>query len=183
MSGSEKTGGPMSEAAFEEMSAKFEAGRYQRKPLGEILLEAGVAPGMTVLDFGCGPGGYSIPAAQIVGPAGRVHALDRVPLAAKKVTAKAAAKGLDNLRTITSTGPTGLDDDSVDVVLLFDVLHNLAEPEPIMLELRRVLKSSGTLAVEDHHLADAELVEKTTTGGLFTLRGKGRWSHLFDPRP
>ncbi len=183
MSGSEKTGGPMSEAAFEEMSAKFEAGRYQRKPLGEILLEVGVAPGMTVLDFGCGPGGYSIPAAQIVGPAGLVYALDRVPLAAKKITAKAAAKDLNNLRTITSTGPTGLDDDSVDVVLLFDVLHNLTEPQPILAELNRVLKNCGTLAVEDHHLADAELVEQTKTGGLFTLRGKGRWSHLFAPRP
>lgn len=37
-------------------------------PLAGILHEAGVRPGMTVLDFGCGPGGLSLAAARLVGP-------------------------------------------------------------------------------------------------------------------
>jgi predicted methyltransferase len=38
----------------------------------KVLMEAGVRPGMVVLDFGCGPGGFSLAAARLVGKEGRV---------------------------------------------------------------------------------------------------------------
>ncbi len=41
-----------------------------------ILRAVGVAPGQVVLDVGCGPGFFAIPAAKLVGPRGKVLALD-----------------------------------------------------------------------------------------------------------
>ncbi|MFI5262580.1 MAG: hypothetical protein ACHQZR_08515, partial [Candidatus Limnocylindrales bacterium] len=44
--------------------------------LEERLRVSGVGPGQIVLDYACGPGYYTIPAARLVGPAGHVFALD-----------------------------------------------------------------------------------------------------------
>jgi len=56
-----------------------------------ILQEAQIEPGFVVLDFGCGPGSYSVLAAQMVGATGKIYALDIHPLAGQMVQ-KAAAK-------------------------------------------------------------------------------------------
>jgi len=42
-----------------------------------VLRAVGVRGGLTVLDFGCGSGNYSIPAAKIVGEKGKVYTLDK----------------------------------------------------------------------------------------------------------
>jgi len=70
------------------------------RPPAKILAEAKLQPGMTVLDFGCGPGGFSLAAARSVGPEGRVYAVDIHPLAVRSVQRAAARQGLDNVRTI-----------------------------------------------------------------------------------
>ena len=43
----------------------------------KILKKAGIERGMTVLDFCCGSGTYTIPAAKIVGEEGKIYALDK----------------------------------------------------------------------------------------------------------
>lgn len=53
--------------SFRLMSAEFRIRDWLHPPI-KILQEAGVHRGMTVLDFGCGPGGFSLAAAQLVGP-------------------------------------------------------------------------------------------------------------------
>ena len=57
------------------------------------LKEAGIQRGMNVLDFGCGPGRFAVPAAKIVGKEGFVHALDVHPLAIKMVERAAKREG------------------------------------------------------------------------------------------
>jgi len=55
------------------------------RPRINILEEVGVKPGFHVLDDGCGPGGYIIPLAKLVGESGMVYALDIHSLAVRKV--------------------------------------------------------------------------------------------------
>ena len=62
---------PMSAASFTLMGLMFKV-RDLVKPRSEILKEAGIEPGHQVLDYGCGPGSYVLPAAQLTGPAGRI---------------------------------------------------------------------------------------------------------------
>ena len=133
-----------------------------------LLQDSQVIPGAIVLDYACGPGIFSIPSAKIVGSEGHVYAADINPLAIKDVEAYAAKEHLDNISTIVTSGDTGLDSDSVDVVLLFDCFHGFKEPVPILKELHRVLKDGGYLSFEvDHGTAEGPIgvIEGT---GLFT---------------
>ena len=57
----------------------------------EELLAMGLVAGQTVLDYGCGIGSYTIPAARIVGTAGVVHALDMHPLAVETVEKRSSS--------------------------------------------------------------------------------------------
>ena len=81
-----------------------------------ILHEMGLREGQTVLDYGCGIGSFSIPAAKMVGDDGVVYALDIHPLAIKAVEKKIEKKQIANIKTILSSRGTGLPDESVDVV-------------------------------------------------------------------
>jgi SAM-dependent methyltransferase len=98
-----------------------------------------------VVDFGCGYGTFTIPAARIA--SGVVYALDIEPEMVKATKAKAAC--LNNIevrqRDFVVEG-SGLPDGSVDYAMLFNILH--AEERMMLLqEAWRVLKEGGTLAV------------------------------------
>lgn len=153
--------------------------RDRFRPRSRILAEVGLAPGQSVLDFGCGPGGYVRPTAELVGAEGRVWALDRLKVATEHLRRVAAKSGLANVETIRSDGDTGLDDVSIDVVLLYDVFHHLREPAPVLAEMHRVLVPKGVLSFSDHHMQDDEIVAGVTVGGLFELARRGRWTHTF----
>ena len=92
-------------------------------PRAAVLDEAGIEAGFRVLDYGCGPGSYIAPLAELVGASGEIHALDVHPLAMQRVERIAAELALDNVKTIHSGRDTGLPDDSLDVALLYDVFH------------------------------------------------------------
>lgn len=142
-------------------------------PRSVILQEAGLKPGYVVLDFGCGPGGYSVVAAEMVGDKGKVFALDIHPLAVQIVKEVASKKGLKNIETVNSDCATGLEDESVDVAFLYDTFHTLSQPGAVLKELHRVLKNDGILSFSDHHMKEDEIISGVTKAGLFKLSGKG----------
>lgn len=164
---------------FRLMAAEFSI-RDLLWPRRAILKEAGIRPGMRVLDYGCGPGSYVLPASQMVGDTGRVYALDMHPLAIESVRRLRARKDLRNVTTIFSDCNTGLSESEVDVVLLHDVLHDVDDPAMLLCELHRVLKPRGILSASDHHLKE-QLIGVMAEHGLFRLLRKGRWSYDFVP--
>ena len=78
--------------------------RWLDKNAYEVLAEVGVRAGMAVLDFGCGSGTYTIPAAKLVGEGGRVYALDINKRALDRMEKKARKEGLKNIVRIDSSG-------------------------------------------------------------------------------
>ena len=148
-------------------------------PRKNILAEVGIEPGFSILDYGCGSGSYTIPAAQLVGESGNVYALDIHPLAVQQVQKVAAKKRLTNIETILSDCATALPDERIDIVLLYDILHDLSEPDKVLAELHRVLKPSGILSVNDHHLKEEEIVTRITVKGLFKLLRKVERAYNF----
>lgn len=100
-----------------------------------------------VVDFGCGYGTFSIPAARMI--RGNVIALNIEPEMIRYIHEKAAAEGLTNLQTrqrdFLGEG-TGLPDASVDVALLFNILHT-EHPERLLQEAWRILNPSGLVAI------------------------------------
>ena len=148
-------------------------------PRMNILKEVGIKTGFHVLDYGCGPGSYITAVAELVGQSGKIYALDVHPLAIQRVLSIASKKQLPIVEPICSDCKTGLPDDSVDVVLLYDTFHNLGDPNGVLEELYRVLKPNGILSFSDHHLKENEIVSKVTNKGLFRLSRKGKRTYSF----
>jgi ubiquinone/menaquinone biosynthesis C-methylase UbiE len=168
----------MSSLGFKLMGLTFKV-RDWLLPRSEVLKEAGIEPGSTVLDFGCGPGGYIAPLAELVGPSGKIYALDIQPLAIREVKRIAAGQGLENIKTIESDCSTGLPAHSVDTILLYDVFHDLDHPDDVLQELHRILKSGGVLSFSDHHLKEGQVLARVTEAGLFRFLRKGRKTYSF----
>jgi len=100
-----------------------------------------------VVDFGCGYGTFTIPAARIV--RGQVFAFDIEADMVEVTRRKAKAEGLRNvdvrLRDFAAEG-TGLPRASVQYAMLFNILH-AEEPLVLLREARRVLEGGGLLAI------------------------------------
>lgn len=148
-------------------------------PRMKILKEVDIGEGFHVLDYGCGPGSYIAPLAQLVGSSGKIFALDLHPLALKMVQRLASKKHLTNVTTIHSDCQTGLLDESLDVALLYDVFHDLDQPGGVLKELHRILKPSGILSLSDHHLQEQDIVSGVMGGGLFRMVKKGQRTYTF----
>lgn len=91
----------------------------------------------------------------------------------------AKRKGFENILTIESDCGTGLPDNSVDTVLLYDVFHDLVRPDEVLRELHRVLKADGTLSFSDHHMKEEEVLTRMTGAGIFRFVRKGRKTYSF----
>ena len=165
-------GKPQSNLNFTLMSLSFRF-RDFFSPRQNILKEVGIKTGFQVLDYGCGPGGYIVPLTKLVGKSGKIYALDANQLAIKSVKKMIIKKHLSNIETIHSDCKTGLPDNSVEVILLYDTFHDLKHPNDVLKELHRVLKAHGILSVSDHHLKESELVTSLTDSGFFRLSIKG----------
>ena len=108
-----------------------------------------VQEGQTFLDYGCGAGSFTIPAARIVGTKGKVYALDYFPRQLEIVEEQSKKEGLTNVETILSDRNTGLPDACIDVIWMCDVLHEVKERRAVLEELYRVLRREGILAIHD----------------------------------
>src|ERR687898_1201302 len=84
---------PMSSLGFKFMGLFFKFRDLLTSPT-KFLEHTGIGPGWNVLNYGCGTGSYSIPAAQLVGPMGKVYAADIHPLAIKKSRKEQSQKDL-----------------------------------------------------------------------------------------
>ena len=136
-----------------------------------------IRTGASVLDYGCGPGSFTVAAAELVGEEGKVYAADIHPLAIQHIQKSALKKGLNNIKIILTDGNTGLADSSIDVILLYYVLHDFHNPHQIIKELYRVLRSDGFLTVRDHKLSDDEvnaLITKTSSAFKFQSKINGK---------
>lgn len=168
----------MSNREFRIMALEFKI-RDLLNPRKNIIKETGIKEGFQVLDYGCGPGSYIPSTAELVGKTGRIYALDINPLAIKMVKKIAAKKQLQNVETILSDCKTGLPDNSIDVVLLYDTFHDLTDQNAVLNELHRVLKPNGILSFNDHHMEENEILSEITGDGLFTLAKKGEHTFSF----
>lgn len=173
-------GKPMRNLHFRVMALIFKLRDFFVSPTSK-LREAGIKQGHHVLDYGCGPGSYTVAAAELVGDTGQIYALDIHPLAMQKVKKLASKKGVTNIEPICSDCATGLEAGSIDVVMLYDTFHELESQGDVLKELHRVMKPKSVLSFSDHHMKKEEILSSLTNSGLFKFTWRGERTYTFSP--
>lgn len=109
-----------------------------------------VRPGMAVLDVGCGPGFASIGLARLVGPTGRVTAVDLQPEMLEMLRIKADGLGLADRIDPVSCGPENIAvAGPFDFAVAFYMVHETPDPRLFLRQLRAVMKPGGAFFVAE----------------------------------
>jgi ubiquinone/menaquinone biosynthesis C-methylase UbiE len=111
------------------------------------LVEPYVTNGQVVADLGCGPGFHTLALAELVGPEGRVYAVDSDEKAIRAVEEKADRRGYRNIEAHASSASdlSFIKDRSVDFVLANGLLCSMAPQhhDSAVNEITRILKPDG----------------------------------------
>jgi len=145
-----------------------------RAQAGRILRQLEIERGMRVVDLGCGSGRLTLPAARIVGSEGEVLAVDLQPAMLAMVERRAAAEGLQNVRTVQAAAGSGaLPAGRFDLALLSFVLGEIpADRRPAAIqEIAAALRLGGRLAVvegifDPHRQSREAVIALTEPAGL-----------------
>jgi ubiquinone/menaquinone biosynthesis C-methylase UbiE len=115
---------------------------------GRTVERLALAPGAKVLDVGCGTGASVLPAAQAVGPNGRVIGVDLSARLLDRARAKAAARRLANVEfRIGDMTASGYPNEDFDAVVSVFSIFFVPDMEGLVRELWRMVRPGGKLAV------------------------------------
>jgi len=130
-----------------------------------------VTEGQVVADLGCGPGYFTLPLAERVGPRGRVYAIDSNEKAIKALEKKANKHGYSNIEAYASSASdlSFIKDKSVDFVLANGLLCSMAphHHESTVNEIKRILKPQGQAYI-------------AVDRGRFSYVGESEWEKILE---
>ncbi len=156
---------------------RYDLDQWMNSEGERFFKEIGVKRGQIVLDFGCGVGHYTIPAARVVGIDGKVYAVDKDSRALNHLMEFAESKGLLNIVKVDTSGDSevNLEDDLFDVVLLYDVFHsyyfnNKSDRKNLLKEVHRVLKRDGFVSIYPKHIGRGEVIGELEDCGFYFER-------------
>ena len=118
-----------------------------------VMSDLGMKPGTRVADIGCGEGYFTLRLARAVGPQGLVFAVDINARALAALKKQADQQLLTNVTVVVSESTdTRLPVESVDVLLVSDVLHEVPEAQrlPLVQSAVRALRPGGFLYLIDY---------------------------------
>ncbi len=137
---------------------------------GKYLQKVPLKQGMAVVDYGCGPGRYTIPMAKLIGPRGKVFAVDIQPLAIDMVKKMAERENIVNVEVVLADSyNTGIGDSTVNLVLLSDTLHMIEDCNKLFKEIHRILKKDGILFMNPGHMRLSKATEIVESTHLFEI--------------
>lgn len=120
----------------------------------KVLEAAGIKSAMKVADFGCGTlGHYVFPAAHLVGPDGRVFAVDILKSVLNGIESRAKMEGVSNVESvwgdIERDNGVKIPDNSVDIGMLINNLFMSKQKDAMVKECVRMVKPGGKFVVID----------------------------------
>jgi ubiquinone/menaquinone biosynthesis C-methylase UbiE len=140
-----------------------------------LLRAAGLDDMQKVVEVGCGPGFFTIPAVRIVGEKGHVYAIDVNHRAIERVWKKVEKEELENVTPLCiNASKTGLSEESVDLAFVFGLRHVVGGLETVLPELYRILKPQGILSLEKTRGSEMELRGAAEKAGFIFSEKHGR---------
>ena len=128
----------------------------QREEQPKLLLRAlQLKKGQQVCDFGCGNGYYTLELAHRVGARGKVLAVDIQQEMLDLLDERVTVRGIKNVEPVLATeSDPGLSRNSLDMVLMVDVYHELSDPERVLQAVHRSLRKNGELVLVEFREED-----------------------------
>ena len=140
---------------------------------GRRLREFGIREGDTVVDYGCGPGRHLKTASELAGPGGRVYAADISLIALEHVQKQIRKERLMNIVPyLIEDDACGIPGGCADVVYALDMFHRVEDTGAFFHELRRIIKKTGTLYLEDGHQSRSATLKKVQASPLWDVAEK-----------
>jgi ubiquinone/menaquinone biosynthesis C-methylase UbiE len=146
-----------------------------------ILDHVGLTPGERALELGPGPGVFTVEAAQRVGEAGYLIAVDIQPEMINRVEKRVRQAGLRNVEMrVASAYELPITSESVDRAFLVTVLPEIPDQSRALEELHRVIKPGGILSITEEFLDPdypflVETVRRVEKAGFRFLTKQGNW--------
>jgi FkbM family methyltransferase len=131
--------------------------REREEDVSQAIENMGIQPDEHIADIGAGSGYYTFRMARQV-PAGKVYAVDLQPEMLSIMDENIAQEGIKNVALVqgSETSPQ-LAENSVDLVIMVDVYHELSHPQEIMHEIVKALKPDGRFVLLEYRMEDREV--------------------------
>jgi ubiquinone/menaquinone biosynthesis C-methylase UbiE len=160
----------MSDLSFRMMTLVFNLIDLVSPRVDRRVGKFGIQPGVTLVDYGCGPGRYTVRFARLVGPEGKVYAVDVQELAIQAVTHKMQQEGLTNIVPVLAHGyNSGLPEHVADVACALDMFFGVKEPTTLLGELKRITRPDGMLIIDDGHQPRQATRDKILASGYWRI--------------
>ncbi len=125
--------------------------RVWRSDVTDAWRRAGFAAGQTILDLGSGPGFLSMDLAELVGPSGRVIALDRSSDFLNYLDAEATKKSLRNISThCLNLDEEEIPSDAVDGAYARWLFAFLKNPKTLLERVVKNLRVGGAIVLHEY---------------------------------
>jgi ubiquinone/menaquinone biosynthesis C-methylase UbiE len=129
--------------------------REREEDCTTMLKALSVRPGQTVCDLGCGNGFYTLKLAHLVGPDGKVLAVDIQKPMLDLLRRAMQKEKVDNIEPILATPvDPKLPERKLDLVLMVDVYHEISNPEEVLAAVRKSLKPDGRMVLVEFRMED-----------------------------
>jgi len=129
-----------------------------------ILTEAGIRPGMRVLDLGCGAGDVAFVAADLVGPDGFVVGVDRSPEALARARLRAGRRGLAQVQFVEGDLGEPAPGGPFDAIVERLVLWTVPDPAGLLRRQATVLRPGGLVVPIEEDLSTIRSLPETAFG-------------------
>ena len=147
--------------------------REKSLPAKKVLRSLGLEKGDNVADIGSGIGYFTFPAADIVGIAGKVVAMDLSEEMLRDLKKQVHQLNIGNVETVlVKENDLVLESDTIDFAFCCNVLHEVHDLGATLKDIKRILKGNGRLAIIDwikdytekgppldHRLAPIKIIE------------------------
>lgn len=161
---------PMSDMDFKVMIALFKLVDFFSSYVGRRAQRFGIKEGMTVVDYGCGPGRYAVHFARLVGEKGRVIAVDIKDLALEETKRRLNMHKLSNVSFNLAKGyDSGVEEGVADMVFAIDMFFKIRDPTPFLKELGRIGKDDSVLIIDDEHQLRSSARKKIQDSGVWRI--------------
>jgi protein-L-isoaspartate O-methyltransferase len=168
--------------------------REKEEQVSKLMPSLNIKPGEVVADLGAGSGFHTLRLSKLVGPKGKVYAVDIQKEMLDIIGKRLKKDKITNVELIHNTEkdpklPAG----SVDMILMVDVYHELSYPWETTVELVKALKPGGRLVfvefrLEDekvpilkvHRMSEKQVIKEMAPHALRHARTLGQlpWQHV-----